>query len=314
MAFDSVSEGEPGGGRKMKNQTGEMPFLDHLEELRWRIIWSLIAIVVGFGVGVWLVIQFDIIDLLNAPLYSAIAVVQEANPGFGVGLASDRLFFSNLTEPFFFVLKLGFLTGMVIASPVVVYQAWAFLSPALEAKERRVIIPSLSFGVILFGLGASFAYFLALPGTIRFLLLFGAEWFSPILTGGPYLALATRLLFAFGVVFELPVVVMILSALGLVTPEFLRKKRRHAIVGITILAAFLSPGDVVSVTLMLMAPLAVLYEMSIGISAVISRKQGRVSGETGDGPDKSVPFVLAFLIPVAKWRAQAVARPRRSPA
>jgi len=296
----------------MEKTKGEMPFLEHLEELRWRIIWSVLALALGFGIGVWLVIRFDIIDLLNAPLYAALAAVKEANPGFAVGFASDRLFFSSLTEPFFFVLKLGFLTGMVIASPVVVYQLWAFLSPALEPKERRVIIPSLSFGVVLFALGASFAYFLALPGTIRFLLLFGAEWFSPILTGGPYLALATRLLFAFGVVFELPVVVLILSALGLVTPAFLRKKRRHAIVGITILASFLSPGDVVTVTLLLMVPLIILYEISIVVSAVVSRKQGKDESGTTAGTEPTVPLVLALLIGAAEWKARAVGRPGRS--
>ncbi len=295
--------------RGKKDQSGEMPFLDHLEELRWRIIWSLVAIVGGFGVGIWLVIQFGIIDLLNAPLYSALAAAKEVNPDFGFGLASDRLFFSNLTEPFFFVLKLGLLTGLVLSSPVIGYQAWAFLSPALEPKERRVIIPSLSFGVILFFLGACFAYFLALPGTVRFLLLFGAEWFSPMITGGPYLALTIRLLFAFGLVFELPIVVLILSVLGLVTPEFLREKRRHAIVGITILASVLTPTDVVTITLMLMVPLIVLYEISIALSAVVTRRRKESSGKDVEGMDQSVPVVLAFLIPVARWRARAIASP-----
>jgi sec-independent protein translocase protein TatC len=266
-----------------------MPFLDHLEELRWRILWSILSIVVGAGVGFVLVLRFDVIGLLLNPLTGVIAEIAAAGDAEWLGsAASGRLAFLSLTEPFFFILKIGILSGLILASPIVIYQAWAFLSPALEKREKRVIIPSLYFGLILFSAGVVMAYFIALPVTIRFLLLFGSEYFQPVLTAGYYLSFVMRLLLAFGIVFELPVVVMILSALGLVTPAFLRAKRRHAIVSITVLASFLSPGDVISVTVLLMAPLIILYEVSILLSAVIYRRREAQMAEVAEPPEGTV--------------------------
>jgi len=249
-----------------------MPFLDHLEELRWRILWSLVAVVVGSVVGFVLVLQFGVLEILLAPL--------EAVMGEG-----EKLKFFSPTEPFFLILKIGVLVGVILVSPIIIYQIWAFLSPALERHERRVIIPSLYMGLVLFSLGVAMSYVVALPVTLRFLLFFGEEYWDPILQAGPYLGFVTKLLVAFGVLFELPVVIMILSALGLVTPTFLRQKRRHALVVITVLASFLSPGDVVTVTVMMMVPLALLYELSILLSVVIYRRREghRIGGEPPEG-------------------------------
>jgi sec-independent protein translocase protein TatC len=205
-------------------------------------------------------------------------------------------------------MKFGVMIGLVLSSPLVVYQAWAFLSPALEERERRLIVQSFTFGLVLFGAGVALAYFVALPATIRFLLMFGAEWFTPALTADSYLSLVTRMLLAFGLMFELPVVVMILSALGVVTPAFLRLKRRHAIVVLTALGAFLTPGDAVVVTIFLMVPLLALYELSIVVSAVVSRKRSREKETEGaPAPDGSVPLGLALLLGIARWRAGSAA-------
>jgi sec-independent protein translocase protein TatC len=141
--------------------------------------------------------------------------------------------------------------------------------------------------VVLFAAGVAMSYYLALPVTLRFLLFFAEGYFDQMLQAGPYLGFVTKLLMAFGVLFELPVVIMILSALGLVTPAFLRAKRRHAIVIITVLASFLSPGDVVTVTAMMMLPLVLLYEFSILLSVVITRKR-RARDIGGDPPEGSV--------------------------
>ena len=246
-----------------------MPFLDHLEELRWRILWSLVALVVGSVVGFVLVLEFGVLEILLAPLEEVM----------GEG---ERLKFFSPTEPFFLVLKIGVLVGLILVSPIIVYQVWAFLSPALERHEKRAIIPALYMGLVLFAAGVAMSYLIALPVTLRFLLFFGEEYWDPILQAGPYLGFVTKLLVAFGVLFELPVVIMILSALGLVTPTFLRQKRRHAIVVITVLASFLSPGDVVTVTVMMMAPLVLLYEFSILLSVMIYRR--REKREIGGGP------------------------------
>ncbi len=257
-----------------RNYRGEMPFLDHLEELRWRILWSLLAAVVGSVVGYVLVLQFGVLDILISPFYEVMG-------------AEERLVFLSPTEPFFLLLRIGILVGLVLASPILVYQIWAFLSPALERHEKRAIIPALYLGLVLFAAGVAMSYYAALPVTLRFLLFLGEGYFDQMLQAGPYLGFVTKLLMAFGVLFELPVVIMILSALGLVTPAFLRAKRRHAIVIITVLASFLSPGDVVTVTAMMMAPLVLLYEFSILLSVVITRRR-RARDIGGDPPDGSV--------------------------
>jgi len=260
------------------NPKGEMPFLDHLEEFRWRILWSVIALIVGTAIGLLLVIKFDVMAVILAPLQTVLAELPGATG------EPEKLKFISPTEPFFFILKMGVLTGFFLASPVIIYQVWAFLSPALEKHEKRVIVPSLYFGLLLFAAGVSMAYYIALPVTLKFLVFFALEWFEPMLTAGPYFALVTKLLLAFGVVFELPVVVMILSAMGLVTPMFLRRKRRHALVGITVLASVLSPGDVITVTIMMMVPLTVLYEVSIVLSSVIYRRRQEREAEFDDTP------------------------------
>lgn len=282
----------------MNNPKGEMPFLEHLEELRWRILWSLLAVAVCTAIGFFAVMRLNVMDVLLAPLHSALNDAAAEDPTFTSMLVGGRLQFHNLTEPLFFILKLSLITGAVLASPIVVYQAWAFLAPALERRERRLIIPTMCFGLLLFAAGVSLAYFVALPVTIRFLLEFGSEWFTPALTAGYYLPLVLRLLLAFGIVFELPVVVTVLSSVGIVTPAFLRAKRRHAIVLITVVAAFLSPGDMISITLLLMAPLIALYEVSIFLSVAITRQRGESSGGGAD----PAPVLLVLGMATARWR------------
>ena len=236
-----------------------MPFLDHLEELRWRILWSLLAIFAGALGGFVVVTKFGVMQILIDPIVEY--------------LPDGKLLQLSPTDGFFVTLKVGLVVGLIAVFPILVYQVWSFLSPALEKHEKRVIIPSLYFGLLLFCAGVAMAYFIALPVTIPFLLGFQTEFLSANLEVNRYMGFVTKLLIGFGVVFELPVVVMILSALGLVTPKFLREKRRHAIVLITILASFLSPGDVITVTLLMMIPLIFLYEVSILLSAAIYRRR-----------------------------------------
>jgi sec-independent protein translocase protein TatC len=237
---------------------GEMPFLDHLEELRWRIFKCIIALALGTVVGLVLVMYFDVMALLVRPVEPF--------------LEGDRLVYLSPTTPFFISLKLGLIVGILLALPVVVYQVWAFLSPALEAEERKVIVPSLYFGLVLFCAGVLLAYVWVLPLALQFLTGFQQAYLQSAIEVGQYLGFVVRLLLAFGVVFELPVVVMILSAMGLVTPRFMREKRRHAIVAATVLSSLLTPGDIAS-TLLMMGPMMILYEVSILLSAMIQRKK-----------------------------------------
>jgi len=243
---------------KHTNVRGEMPFLDHLEELRWRILKALGALFVCAVGGFLLVHYLPVTEILIRPV-SPFLEHQEG-----------KLTALSPLEPFFLELKLALIVGVLFAFPIVVYQVWAFLSPALEKHERRVIIPALYMGLALFAVGATMAY-LILPISLEFLFGFQEDYLTLQIRSSEYLSFVIRLMLAFGIIFELPVVVMILSVLGLVTPVFLRKQRRVAIVGITVLASFLSPGDVVIVTVLMMAPLILLYEFSILLSAAITR-------------------------------------------
>ena len=251
-----------------KNAAGdEMPFLDHLEEMRWRLLWSLLAVVVGAGVGFMLVMKLNVLGILIRPVEPF--------------LNGGKLKYLSPTEPFFITVKLAIVVGFILASPVVIYQVWAFFSPALLPSERRVIVPALYMGLVLFSLGVWAAYTVVLPMTLKFTMGFQTEALEQAITVGPYLSVVTRTLMAFGAVFELPVVILILSALGLVTPEFLASRRKHAVVIITVVSSLLTPGDVITLTLMMMIPLMVLYEFSIMLSRMVTRRRVAAAASAG---------------------------------
>jgi sec-independent protein translocase protein TatC len=241
-----------------KSRDAEMPFLDHLEELRWRMITSLIALAVGTGIGFFLVTHFDVLGLLVDPI----------RPYLG----DEKLKYLNPIDPFFITLQLAVMVGFLLAAPVIVQQVWSFFAPALTPSERKAIVPSLYLGLVLFVGGMAVAYFFVIPLALGFSMGFQQGSLEQSIVVGAYLAVVTRLMLAFGIVFELPVVVLILSLLGIVTPEFLSKNRRFAFAGITVLACMLTPGDVGS-SLMMMLPLFLLYELSIVLSRVVVRRR-----------------------------------------
>lgn len=249
-----------------KNAAGEMPFLDHLEELRWRLIWSLLAVMVCAIIGFLLVTRLDVLGILVEPIKPF--------------LHGTKLKYLSPTEPFFITLKLAVSVGFIMASPIVIYQIWAFLAPALLPGEKRVIVPALYLGLVLFAAGVVMAYKIVLPMTLAFTMGFQTESLEQSIVISEYMGFVTRLLLAFGGVFELPVVILILSAMGLVTPEFLSSKRRHAVVLITVLASVLTPGDVVTLTVMMMVPLILLYELSIFLSKLVTRKRRAAEAAT----------------------------------
>ena len=237
-----------------------MPFLDHLEELRWRILWSLLAIAIGTAIGWFLLDRVDVIELLKRPIAPYL-------PG-------GRLIFTSPAEPFMLTLKVAFALGCLLASPVVIYQVWAFLSPALYEREKRLIVPALSVGVVLFLVGAVACYQWLLPAALKVLLGFQREDLAPMITIDRYFGMAVPFIVGCGLVAELPLVVTILASLGIVTPEFLGRQRRYAIVIAAFLAALLTPPDAVSMMLMLV-PLLLLYEISIWCAWLASRRRGR---------------------------------------
>jgi sec-independent protein translocase protein TatC len=266
---------------RQRNPKGEMPFLDHLEELRWRILWSLVTVALAAGFGFWLVYRYEVLELLILPIRRA------------AGDPTLQLQYLSPADSFFVTLRLAIYAGLIMSFPIVAYHVWSFLSPALESREKRAIVPALYLGMVLFVAGMALAYFFALPATLEFFQRFQTGSLQANLEINSTLAFIVKMLIAFGVVFELPIVIMVLSAIGLVTPAFLRAKRRHAIVLITVLASFITPGDVIVLTVMMMVPLVFLYELGILLSVGIYRgKRKRAEAyeadlETPSGAEES---------------------------
>jgi sec-independent protein translocase protein TatC len=244
-----------------KSQSGEMPFLDHLEELRWRIIYSLVALLVCVGAGFWIAVQFDAVGILAAPI---IPLIPE-----------HKLVYTHPSEGFSVILDSAMTIGLVFAAPVILYQVWSFLAPALHKHEKRVAIAVLYAGVVLFVSGAALAYFVVVPLALPWLFGFASPSMVPLITAEDYFSFIFAMVLTFGVSFELPIVILALATLGIVTPQFLTKYRRHAIVLIVIIGAFLTPGDMVWTTIALSVPLYLLYELSVAAAFIIYRKKKR---------------------------------------
>ena len=260
------------------NPKAEMPFLDHLEELRWRILWSLLALVLGTAAGMAMVHYLDVLLLFVRPAQTI--------------LGDDfQLIYLAPTDSFFFFLQLSLTVGLILAFPVIFHQAWIFLSPALERREKRAVTPALWMGLVLFAAGVVLSYLYALPLTLQFLAGFQNEFLEPSYTATGYFRFVVGLLLVFGAIFELPVFVLVLSALGLVTPTFLRSKRRYAILCLLILACLVSPGDFVGLSALMLVPMLVLYELSIVLSAMVWRgrhRREREREEASTAPEDSV--------------------------
>ena len=234
-----------------------MHLTDHLEELRKRLIVAFVAIAVA-TVGAYFFSE-HLFRLLMAPL-------------LGVMPAESGLIFTSLTETFFTYLKISLLAGFFAASPVVIYQIWRFSAPGLYAKEKRYIFPFVFFATVFFVGGAMFGYFVVFPFGFKFFMGFATDFITPMPTVKEYFSFSVRLLFAFGVVFELPVVTAFLALFGLVSAKTLSDKRKYAILGSFVVAALLTPPDVVR-QLMMAGPIIVLYEMSIIVARVCGRKK-----------------------------------------
>lgn len=223
---------------------------EHLEELRSRLIKSIIFVIITSGA---------LYSFVNPILASLVKPV-----GKLVFIAPQEAFITNV--------KIAFFGGLFLSSPVIIYQAWKFVSVGLVAAERKysLLFGPLSF--IFFIGGASFGYFLIVPLGIKFLLGFATDYVTPMITIGKYVSFVAALTFSFGVVFQLPLIILFLTKIGLVTPQFLSEKRKHAIVLVFIAAALLTPPDVVTQCLMAL-PLILLYELGVLFSKFSSKKR-----------------------------------------
>lgn len=234
----------------------KLPFTAHLEELRNRLIKCFIAVGIGFF------ISYGFKEKLFQML---------ANPLVRVMEKGDTLIFTGLPEAFFTYLKISFLSGILLASPILFYQFWMFIAPGLYHKERRLLVPILILSTVFFAGGALFAYFVVFPFGFKFFLGFSTEIIRPLPSMKEYLSFSAKMLIAFGLIFELPLVLTFLARLGIVSVDFLKKNRKYAILLAFILGAILTPPDVITQILMAV-PLIALYEISIVGARIFGRK------------------------------------------
>ncbi|WP_321494610.1 twin-arginine translocase subunit TatC [uncultured Desulfobacter sp.] len=260
----------------MSDQEEKSPFTEHLGELRDRLIHSFIAVGVGFVVAYFF--KEKLFDFLTAPLVTAMAESGNA-----------KLIFTGLPEAFFTYLKVAFLAGIVFATPVLFYEFWMFVSPGLYREEKKYILPIIILSLIFFVGGASFGYFIVFPYGFQFFLGFTTETIQAMPSMKEYLSFASKMLLAFGFVFELPLVLTFLSRMGLVTPAFLKKNRKYALLVFFVLAAVITPPDVVTQIMMAM-PLILLYEIGILGTMIFGKSsKSEIEEEEDDDDDDQDP-------------------------
>ena len=234
----------------------EMGFLEHLEELRWRLVRSFAIILVGSG------LSYGYIDeILSILLYPST-------------ITNSPIVIQSLQVQSMFLIKwfISFASGFIIALPYLIYQFWKFVAPGLKVNEKRFALPFVFFAFTSFIAGVSFGYFVLIPFSLEFFSGIAAPHVENNFSIQYYFSFLTWLLIGAGVIFQLPVVSLVLSSIGVLTPAFMRHYRRHSIVTILILSSFITPPDPVSMLIMSF-PLAILYETSIGVSWIVNRKR-----------------------------------------
>jgi sec-independent protein translocase protein TatC len=242
-----------------RSPSAEMPFLDHLEELRQRLLRAGAAFIGGVIVAFAVVTNVDIIGFLQRPI----------RPYLG----GRTLVYTHPGDVFGILIDMAFVLGAIIASPVIAYQLWLFVSPAMLPHEKRLVVPVLAGMLLLFLAGVALSFFVVLPLTMSFLLGLQAGALTPMITAADYFGFAVSMSLMFGVAFELPIAILALTALGIVTPELLVRFRRHAAVAVLVLAAFVTPGSDPTSLVALAVPLYFLYELSVVLSKALHRRQ-----------------------------------------
>ncbi|HUJ94969.1 MAG TPA: twin-arginine translocase subunit TatC [Terriglobales bacterium] len=239
-----------------------MSFLEHLEELRKRIIWSIVAVTVGFF-ACWKYAD-RIYDIMQRPIMDAL----HRN-----GM-SEKLVYLNPTEPFNLYLKVAFLAGLFVASPFVLYQVWLFISPGLYRHEKRYVMPFMFSTIALFLSGGVFGYKMVYPAALNFLIDYGKQ-FQPMITIGEYTDLFLTIIIGMGVIFELPILVFFLSLMGIISAGWMWRNLRYSILVIFIIAAIITPTTDILNMCIFAAPMVALYVVSIGIAWLVHPKQRR---------------------------------------
>jgi sec-independent protein translocase protein TatC len=236
----------------------KMPFTSHLEELRARIIRIMIAAAIGFGVC-WYFKEW-LFQIITRPLYQVLP-------------PNSFMIYTSLPEAFFNYMKISFYGSLFLTSPYIFYQLWKFISPGLYKSEKKYMIPFVISSTILFICGILFGYYLALPPAFSFFVEFSSDFLKPMFSLREYLSLSLKLLLAFGVSFELPVVIFFLARIGVVSSKMLSRNRRYAILIIFIAAAILTPSPDALTQIIMAIPLMGLYEIGIIVAKLAEKKR-----------------------------------------
>jgi len=246
-----------------------MGFLDHLEELRRRLVYSAAAVAVGF-LACW-GFREQIYAVMQKPIMTAL----KAN-----GM-SEKLVYLNPTDPINLYLKVSALAGLFLTSPFVLYQVWMFISPGLYRNEKRYVVPFMVSTIALFTCGGYFGYRIVYPRALNILIDYGKQ-FQPMITIGEYTSLFLSIILGMGLVFEMPILIFFLALMGIVSPAFMVKNFRYAIMIIFIIAAIVTPPDVVNMCIFA-APMLALYAISIGVAWLVHPKQRQARREKAAG-------------------------------
>lgn len=238
----------------------DSPIMEHLSELRIRLVRYSIAVAIGFCAAYSF--KEKLFGVLIAPLVKAMGGSQNA-----------PMIFTSLPEAFLTYLKTSLVVGIVLSTPVLFYEFWMFFSPGLYRNEKKIILPIVLLSVFFFILGFAFGYFIAFPYGVKFFLTFSTETIHAMISMKEYLSFSSILLLAFGFIFELPLVLSSLARMGLITVGFLQKNRKYAILIIFIAAAFLTPGPDVISQIMMAGPLMILYEIGIIGAKIFGKNQ-----------------------------------------
>ncbi len=252
----------------------KMPLTEHLTELRKRILLSLAAVLILF-VGVFNYSE-KIFDVITFPLRAELKFTLHSPHIQILKKTAAPLVFLAPAEAFWMHLKVSLVAALILCLPIIFYQLWRFISPGLLSKERKYVLPFVFFATALFVFGAFFCFIIVLPFAITFLLGYKTQNMTPMLSVGSYVDFCLKFVLAFGVIFELPLVIIFLTRLGIVTPAALAKNRKFAVLFAFVAGAILTPTpDAFNQTLMAV-PIIILYEIGILLSRFLYRKKERV--------------------------------------
>lgn len=258
VPFPSATTGDDEDPETLDDSSGKMSFLEHLDELRKRLIYVVYSLLVGCVIA--FIFISKIFDFIMRPL-------QQMLPDGGT------LIYTSGAEPFMLYVKIGFLAGIFISSPLILWQLWKFIAPGLYSHEKKFAIPFVMMSTIFFVAGGLFAHYIAFPWTWKFFISWGTDYMKFMPKIDEAFSLYTKMILGFGVIFEMPTLVLFLARMGVVTARMLARYFKYAFLAIFVIAAVISPGTDMVSQLMMAAPMVLLYIFSIGVAWAFGKRR-----------------------------------------